>query len=153
MIRHQNKNGFRKILKNININFEEIITSVNVYRANNKKIPRVYEYIIKKLVKQILLENFKNIYYINIQIDKNLLNVEFNSGKKLNCKLIKFIQKYQSFKPDKYKCFNVSLVISSNWKDILFQSTFKQWTSCTNLLKSDGQEFCLRTPIEEILNR
>ena len=35
----------------------------------------------------------------NIQIDKNLLNVEFNSGKKLNCKLIKFIQKYQSFKP------------------------------------------------------
>ena len=146
------KNGSRNIIDTFNINYDAILSTINVFKIKNKNIPLIYEFLLKKLVKQIIHENISlNIQYIDINITNNILILEINNIKK-EYKLIKFIKKYQKLYPQKYKNCYVDLIISNNWKDILFQSTFKQWTSCTNILNSTTGKFLYNTPVEEILN-
>ena len=117
-----------------------------------KQVPYVYEYLLKKLTRQIVYDNISANAITNINIQNNELEVTINKNEK-HYKLIKFVQKFQALYPYKYKKCKVSLIISSNWKDILFQSTFKQWTSCTNILNSTVDPFLSYTPYEEILNK
>ncbi len=146
------KNSSRKIIKKILIDYEEIVNSINVYKAAGKDIPYVYEYLLKKLVRQIVYDNISSTAITTIDILNNEIEINDINYNEKHYKLIKFIQKFQLLYPEKYKKCNVSLIISNNWKDILFQSTFKQWTSCTNILNSSVDKFLSYTPYEEILN-
>lgn len=146
------KKGSRIVIDSFEINYESILNTINIFKINNKQIPYIYEFLLKKLIKQIVYENITNdLPLISINILKNLLTIEYNNITK-EYKLYKFIRKYQLLYPDKYKNYYVNLVISNDWKDILFQSTFKQWTSCTNILNSNVDSFFSNTPVEEIKN-
>lgn len=134
------------------IDYEEILNSVNVYKANGKQIPYIYEYLLKKLVRQIVYNHISAKAVTNVNVQDNNIEILTDNIEK-QYKLIKLIQKFQLLYPNKYKKCNTSLIISSNWKDILFQSTFKQWTSCTNILNSTVDPFLSYTPYEEILNK
>ena len=122
-------------------------------KQNGKQIPYVYEYLLKKLVHQIVYNHISSKAVTNVNVQDNNIEILMDNNTEKQHKLIKFIQKFQMLYPNKYKKCNASLIISSNWKDILFQSTFKQWTSCTNILNSTVDPFLSYTPYEEILNK
>lgn len=147
------KKSNRKTIKKILIDYEEIVNSINVYKAVGKDIPYVYEYLLKKLIRQIIRDNISSTAMATIDILNNDIEINDINNSEKHYKLIKFIQKFQLLYPEKYKKYTASLIISNNWKDILFQSTFKQWTSCTNILNSSVDKFLSYTPYEEILNQ
>ena len=147
------KKSNRKTIKKILIDYEEIVNSINVYKAVGKDIPYVYEYLLKKLIRQIIRDNISSTAVAIIDILNNDIEINDINNSEKHYKLIKFIQKFQLLYPEKYKKHTASLIISNNWKDILFQSTFKQWTSCTNILNSSVDKFLSYTPYEEILNQ
>ena len=147
------KKSNRKTIKKILIDYEEIVNSINVYKAVGKDIPYVYEYLLKKLIRQIIRDNISSTAMATIDILNNDIEINDINNSEKHYKLIKFIQKFQLLYPEKYKKHTASLIISTNWKDILFQSTFKQWTSCTNILNSSVDKFLSYTPYEEILNQ
>lgn len=147
------KKSNRKTIKKILIDYEEIVNSINVYKAVGKDIPYVYEYLLKKLIRQIIRDNISSTAMATIDILNNDIEINDINNSEKHYKLIKFIQKFQLLYPEKYKKHTASLIISNNWKDILFQSTFKQWTSCTNILNSSVDKFLSYTPYEEILNQ
>ena len=139
------KKSNRKTIKKILIDYEEIVNSINVYKAVGKDIPYVYEYLLKKLIRQIIRDNISSTAMATIDILNNDIEINDINNSEKHYKLIKFFEKY--------KKHTASLIISNNWKDILFQSTFKQWTSCTNILNSSVDKFLSYTPYEEILNQ
>lgn len=133
------KQNQRIIIDTFQINYSNVIQDINCYRALNKKIPYSYQILIKKLIKNIIssqiYKNKKVTYQINLK--QNIVNlIQYITQKKIKIhtyKIDKLLFKYQKKYPKKYQKCKAHLVISSNWKDLLLQSTFKQWTSCINL--------------------
>lgn len=133
----QNKD--RIIIDTFEIDYSNILRDINCHRALNKKIPYSYQILIKKLIKNILIieiyKNKKISYDINLNDNIIYINQYINetTSKKTKYKIDKLLLKYQKKYPLKYKKCKAHLVVSSNWKDLFLQSTFKQWTSCLNL--------------------
>lgn len=137
------KNNERIIIKEIDLDFNNILEEINVLKINNKKIPYSYEILLKKLIKSILYNKVfinQQIQYLDINLEQNLIIIEykFNEIKliKKQYKLNKFLLKYQNIYPDEYKHCKAWLIISCNWQDIFLQSTFKSWVSCMNLINT-----------------
>lgn len=132
----------RIIIDEIHINFEDILNQINANLAQNKPISKEYFTLISKLIKQILVEqvfiNGKNLTLLKVNLQKNEIYTQFTYNAKdytHTYKLQKFLLKYQNLNQS-YKYCNAWLVVSKNWQDILLQSTFKQWTSCMNLINN-----------------
>lgn len=129
----------RIIIDTFQIDYSNILQNINGYRILNKRIPYSYQILVKKLIKNILLNQIykqqKIIYNINLIENKINISLYINQNKikNISYKIDKLLLKYQKKYPLKYKKCKAYLVISSNWKDLLLQSTFKQWTSCLNL--------------------
>lgn len=142
-------NAFKKhdriIIDTIQINYQDILKEINSLLANKQKIPYEYTKLIDKLVKTIIFEKIlcnKPVHVLTIDIQKNQIYTEFyskNTKYIKTFKLQKFLLKYQKLYPQ-YKFCEAWLVVSKNWKDILLQSTFKQWTSCMNLINTYSDE-------------
>jgi hypothetical protein len=134
----------RICIAEVSINFQDILEEINVLRINQHKIPYAYYQIIYKLVKQILINHILSEYalvFLTVDIELNLIKLEYKSlvnGHIIlkEYKLNKFLYKYQSIYPDDYKHINAWMIVSSNWQDIFLSSTFKQWTSCMNLINT-----------------
>lgn len=132
----------RHIINKFTINFNYILTEINTLKLNNKEIPYSYIILIKKLITTILKEKvfpLIKIQFLNINVLENTIEVEINKNqikKTYNFKLNKFIKKWQDKFPQLYKNCDAYLIVSSNYKDLLLQSTFKQWTSCLNLINT-----------------
>lgn len=78
---------------------------------------------------------------LNIDIENNKLNIIYTNYKteidyEKIYKLNKFLFKYQQLYPDEFKNITANLIVSCNWQDIFLSSTFKQWTSCMNLINT-----------------
>lgn len=138
------KNTSRICIAEVSINFQDILEEINVLRINQHKIPYAYYQIIYKLVKQILINHIlseSELLFLTVDIELNLIKLEYKSLVNEHIilkeyKLNKFLYKYQSIYPDDYKHINAWLIVSSNWQDIFLSSTFKQWTSCMNLINT-----------------
>lgn len=133
----------RIIIDTFNINYQQILRQINVYKAKKVPIQHSYSILIKKTIKSILhnqlFYNKKiNIIDINVQLNKIIVQQKLKDKiKKYQYKLTKFLLKYQKINPKKYSFCKANLVISKNWKDLLLQSTFKQWSSCINLITTN----------------
>lgn len=86
----------------------------------------LYEYKIKLCLVDIL-KNKIEVEYSDLKTDK-----EYKKEYKLN----KFLFKYQKIYPTEYEKIKAFLIISCDWHDIFLMSTFKQWTSCMNLINT-----------------
>lgn len=137
-------NMSRICIAEVSINFQDILEEINVLRINQHKIPYAYYQIIYKLVKQILINHIlseSELLFLTVDIELNLIKLEYKNLVNEHIilkeyKLNKFLYKYQSIYPDDYKHINAWLIVSSNWQDIFLSSTFKQWTSCMNLINT-----------------
>jgi hypothetical protein len=135
----------RICIDEITINYSSILNEINVLKINKKPIPYIYTQIITKLIKNIIQTKYlsanEKFLYLNVNFQKNnielqLLNVEFQKEYIKNFKLNKFLLRYQRIYPSEFKEIKAWLMVSSNWKDIFLSSTFKQWTSCMNMINT-----------------
>lgn len=139
------KNNNRILIKEITINYKEILNEINILRINKCEISYAYTQLILKLVRSIIikkvLEKNQNIITCEIDLYNNKILVEYfdidrNSNYNKEYKLTKFLLKYQSLYPEEFEHLNAWLIISADWKDIFLSSTFKQWVSCMNLINT-----------------
>jgi hypothetical protein len=138
------KQNSRICIAEVSINFQDILEEVNVLRINQHKIPYTYYQIIYKLVKQILINHIlaeTELLLLTVDIELNQIKIEYKDLITDHIilkeyKLNKFLYKYQNIYPDDYKNINAWLIVSNNWQDIFLSSTFKQWTSCMNLINT-----------------
>lgn len=136
------KDQERIIIDNIQINYQDILKEINTLLVNKQKIPYEYQTLINKLVKTIISEKILNhqqaIHVLMVNIQKNQIYIQIfqkNIKYTKTFKLQKFLLKYQKIY-SQYKFCDAWLVISKNWQDLFLQSTFKQWTSCMNLINT-----------------
>ena len=147
----------RIIVDTIQINYQDILKEINSLLANKQKIPYEYKHLINKLVKTIIYQkilNNKPVHVLTIDIEKNQIYTQFytkNTKYIKTFKLQKFILKYQKIYPQ-YKFCEAWLVVSKNWQDILLQSTFKQWTSCMNLVNTYSDPLIDNSCVNSIKN-
>lgn len=137
----------RICIDEISISYIEILEEINVLKINKLPIPYIYTQLINKLVKNIVKNKIlkSNENYIDLKIDiiKNTIeliffNLDQQKEYTKNYKLNKFLLRYQRIYPNEYKTLKAWLIVSSNWKDIFLSSTFKQWTSCMNMINTYG---------------
>ena len=134
----------RICIKEIELNYEDILEEINVLKINRQSINYTYKQIIYKLVKSIIIKhilNNNNLLVLDVDLIENKIHLEYLELKNNNTiekdyKLNKFLQKYQKIYPDEYKNINAWLIVSNNWQDIFLSSTFKQWVSCMNLIRN-----------------
>jgi len=132
----------RKIIESFFIDYRFIINEIIACKAKNIKVNHSYKMIIDKLIQLIVLKSYKlksdeQVIITEVDIIKNSLLILINkNGKQIEkkYKLFKFIKKYQRLFPKYYSNCKVNLIISKNWKDVFYQSTFKDWRSCLNLI-------------------
>lgn len=137
-------NNNRICIAEVSINFQDILEEINVLKINKQKISYAYYQIIYKLIKQILINHIlaeSELLLLSVDIELNLIKVEYKKLSDNNIiikeyKLNKFLYKYQTIYPDEYKNIKGWLIVSCNWQDIFLSSTFKQWTSCMNLINT-----------------
>ena len=138
------KDNKRIIIKDIILDYKDILNEINILKLKKQQINYVYIQIINKLVKQILTNKVLYEYKIKlclVDILKNKIEVEYSDLKtdkeyKKEYKLNKFLFKYQKIYPTEYEKIKAFLIISCDWHDIFLMSTFKQWTSCMNLINT-----------------
>ena len=63
-------------------------------KQNGKQIPYVYEYLLKKLVHQIVYNHISSKAVTNVNVQDNNIEILMDNTEKQH-KLIKFIQKFQ----------------------------------------------------------
>lgn len=139
------KESERICIDEISISYEKILEEINVFKIKQLPIPYIYSQLISKLVKNIIiskvLKPFEKFILLNINLDNNNIeltyqNLQLNKEYFKTYKLTKFLLRYQKIYPNEYKQLKAWLIVSSNWKDIFFSSTFKQWTSCMNMINT-----------------
>lgn len=134
----------RICIAEVSVDFTDILEEINVLRINKQKINYSYYQIIYKLVKHILLRDIiaePEFLILNLNLELNSFKVQYkkldtNNIIEKDYKLNKFLYKYQNIYPEEYKKINAWLIVSCNWQDIFLSSTFKQWTSCMNLINT-----------------